>query len=185
MTAVELFSNAQTYENHSALLNASVALRRKPEHIFPDMLAIDDGQNSWYRSFDQKAAVTREAIAVAQKGAFSSLLSVLGLSSAMKPPIRSIYPNIPYKLRQLFHQIINPTQTENNIPLTVMWSQYISLYSNKNSWFIPNHFVPIKKKNEKLTNIMCEVILFYGIYKKILCLEIFHVPDYVLILQNL
>ena len=146
MTAVELFSNAQTYENHSALLNASVALRRKPEHIFPDMLAIDDGQNSWYRSFDQKAAVTREAIAVAQKGAFSSLLSVLGLSSVMKPPIRSIYPNIPYKLRQLFHQIINPTQTENNIPLTVMWSQYISLYSNKNSWFIPNHFVPIIKK---------------------------------------
>ena len=107
------------HENYSALLNASVALQRKPEHIFLDILAIDDGQNSWYKSFDQKAAVKRKAIAVAWKGTFSILFSVLGLSSVMKQPIRSIYPNVPYKLRQLFHQIINPTQTENNIPLTV------------------------------------------------------------------
>ena len=80
---------------YSALLNASVALQRKPEHIFPDILAIDDGQNSWYRSFDQKTAVKREALAVAQKGASSSLLSVLGLSSVMKQPIRATYPNVP------------------------------------------------------------------------------------------
>ena len=38
--------------------------------IFPDILPIDDGQNSWDKSFDQKAAVKREAIAIAQKGAY-------------------------------------------------------------------------------------------------------------------
>ena len=56
------------HESYSALLNASVALQRKPEHIFLDMLPIDDGRNSWYKSFDQKAAVKRQAIAVAWKG---------------------------------------------------------------------------------------------------------------------
>ena len=110
------------------------------------MLAIDDDQNSWYKSFDQKAAVKREAIAVTWKGAFLSLLFLLGLSSVMKQPIRSIYPKLPHKLRQFLHQTINPKQTENNIPLSVTWSRYRSLDSNKNSWFIPNHSVSIRTK---------------------------------------
>ena len=57
-------------KNHSALLNESVVLRRKPEHIFPDMFATDDGHNAWYKYFDQKTAVERKAIAVIKKGTF-------------------------------------------------------------------------------------------------------------------
>lgn len=57
MTAIELFLNEETYEYHSAVLNASVALRRKPEHVFLDMVAIEDGQISWYKAFDQKTVL--------------------------------------------------------------------------------------------------------------------------------
>lgn len=57
MTAIELFLNEETYEHHSAVLNASVALQRKPEHIFFDMVAIDNGQISWYKAFDQKTVL--------------------------------------------------------------------------------------------------------------------------------
>ena len=75
--------------DHEALINASQMLRRKLELLFPDILAIADGQNVWYESFDQMSAIQQEAIAISQNGKFSSMISVFGLSSIIQQPVFS------------------------------------------------------------------------------------------------
>ena len=62
------------------------------------MLATDDGPNAWCKYFDQKTAAKREAIVVVKKGALAGLLFLLELSNVTKQPMRSIYPNVFYKL---------------------------------------------------------------------------------------
>ena len=45
-------------------------LKRKSELLFPDILAIADGENVQYETFDQMSAIQQEAIAISENGKF-------------------------------------------------------------------------------------------------------------------
>lgn len=143
LTSIELYFNAAKYIDHNSLISASVKLRRKPEMLFPDMLAIANGQNEWYKNFNQLYAIRKEAVAISKTGQFSSFLSIIGLSNILHQPIRSIYPEVPYNIRPLFNQIVNPFETHLDETLNILWSRYKKLDDGKNRWFVPNHFVPV------------------------------------------
>lgn len=49
LTSIE---KAASYVGHEALINASQVLRRKSELLFPDIVAIGNGQKYWYETFD-------------------------------------------------------------------------------------------------------------------------------------
>ena len=142
-TSIELYENAASYVVHEALISASRMLRRKLELLFPDILAITDGQNVWYETFDQMPAIQQEAIAVSQYGKFSSMISVFGLSSIIQQPIFSHYPLAKYNLCKLFNQIVMPLETKSQDILHILWSRYGSLDTSSGRMFEPNHFVPL------------------------------------------
>lgn len=91
-------------------------------------------------------AIRSEGVALATNGQYASLLAVIALSNVLKQPIRSLYPNVNYKLRDMFHQKIVPFNVDNETSLAILWSRMKSLDNRKNTWFIPNHFTPVVER---------------------------------------
>ena len=107
LTAVELHRNARIYAYHPAKLDAANSLRRQEESLIPDMLTSDNGWSQWYRSKDRLKAVKAEAISVSVDKECSSLLVMMALSTVMRRPIFSLYPEIPFDVRKLFHRCLD------------------------------------------------------------------------------
>ncbi len=152
LVAGELYFNATFYADHETF---SETARSNPE-LDQDVLFLialtKRGDQRFTASKDKVEAVKEEAFVACEKGEWSSLMHLMGLSSVMSTPIFSIYPDVCFRYRCLMHRIINPRQWENSLKLTdvsmnILWSRDGNLDTRAGSWYQPNHFVPIVLSN--------------------------------------
>ena len=143
VTSAELFLNAELYRDHPALTIPLKQIDTTLDVLFPDMLAIKAGQNEWYTTKDQAAAIRKEAIAMSNDKAYVPLVAFLGAANVLNQNIRSVYPDVYFKHRQLFHQLIEPFEhpTDGKPTLEILWTRCAS--GPTNQCFKPNHFVPL------------------------------------------
>ena len=141
-TSVELFLNGEAYKDHPSIINVLKPLGKSMNIIFPDVLAIEQGQTEWYKTHDQAAAIRKEAMNMSDDKAYVPLIAFLGAANVLKQNIHSVYPDVRYDHRIMFHQLIEPfNQTESDKPiLKLLWTR---CSRGKAKDFIPNHFVPI------------------------------------------
>jgi hypothetical protein len=76
-------------------------------------------------------------------GGYSSILTVMALSTVIGKPIQTLYPQMnsetdtaPYALSKLFV----PSGSEISQPLTILWSR---MGPTNGKFWTPNHFVPV------------------------------------------
>ena len=80
---------------------------------------------------------------------WSSILHVLALSSVLSEPIVSVFPDVPHYARSLYHGVIQPQSTSQNLkvsesrPLIIFWSQYGNPSIARDSPYTTNHVVPL------------------------------------------
>lgn len=83
-----------------------------------------------------------ESISVCKKNAYMGIWQLFAVSSVLKRPVYSVYPDIVKSTVKLFlNRIILPRQDEQFPPVTVMWSSTRTDMEPQN--WIPNHFVPV------------------------------------------
>ena len=69
---------------------------------------------------------------------------MIALAEVTKRVIYSLYPNNEYKLREMFHRKIVPSNViEDGQTLHILWSKHGELDNGKGVMFTPNHFVPV------------------------------------------
>ena len=136
-----IIPNANSSLDHHALCTPAMLLRRKKEFLFPDLSAIESGQSEWHETQDQAAGIKREAATITP-GKHVPLLAFLGLASVLKQVTYTVYPDVQYVFRQMFHQRIEPIV---NLTLVVKISilRGLEQIMKKNVFLQPNHFVPL------------------------------------------
>lgn len=79
------------------------------------------------------------------KNSWACLWQWHGLSSVMKRPIESVFPErVPDNLRKTLTYYIQPRQLSSQSPLHFLWSKS----GITEGHFIPNHFVPLVSRTE-------------------------------------
>ena len=79
------------------------------------------------------------------KNSWACLCQWHGLSSVMKRPIESVFPErVPDNLRKTLTYYIQPRQLSSQSPLHFLWSKS----GITEGHFIPNHFVPLVSRTE-------------------------------------
>ena len=143
LTAAELYVNAKKYEEHKKIILPAKEMRRDFGKLFPDALCIDHGQDEWYENNNQVAAIQREAVNISKNGTHVPLLAFLGVANVMGQNVFSVYPEIRYKHRRLFHQEIKPFDaSKSQSTMHILWT-VTKLDNSPNRTFVPNHFVPL------------------------------------------
>ena len=138
---LELYLNASDYANHPAISKASEKLETEARLLVPDVLSIDEGQDEWYTTFNQRDAIRREAVNISQNYKSVPLLAYFGMATMLEQPLFSVYPVTNFNLRALYHQMIHPLHSETEKEaMNILWSQTVR---NKKGPYRPNHFVPI------------------------------------------
>ena len=150
LVAGELYFNATFYADHE-LFNETE--RSNPE-LARDVLFLialtKRGDLRYTASQSKMEAVKEEAFVACEKGEWSSLVHLMGLSSVMSTPILSIYPDVSFRYRPLMHREIQPRRCPLEIslkvtdaPINILWSRDGNLDPRPGAWYQPNHFVPI------------------------------------------
>lgn len=100
-------------------------------------------------------AVKAEALVVCTRGKWSSFMHVLGLTSVVSKPLRSIYPDVNFRFWSLIHRSVSlrtsPSLDQpcgNVEPLNILWSRDGNFDNRPGVWFEPNHFVPVISEEE-------------------------------------
>ena len=85
----------------------------------------------------------RETIITLKNGAFSGVLQIMGLASAMNCTIQMIYPDKKHRLYALLNGTFKPLISPSSAPvITIMWTN-MSGWPNQSYTFTANHFVPL------------------------------------------
>ncbi|WAR01808.1 hypothetical protein MAR_008366 [Mya arenaria] len=95
-----------------------------------------------------KSIYRKEILSITKDKSFMSIWQVHALSSVLKTPIQSVYPELGNRnVRKDMHKLIKPVSgTDKEPPVFVMWT------SNRDDMtplhWVPNHFVPLLKLPE-------------------------------------
>ncbi|WAR14789.1 hypothetical protein MAR_004894 [Mya arenaria] len=95
-----------------------------------------------------KSIYRKEILSITKDKSFMSIWQVHALSSVLKTPIQSVYPELGNRnVRKDMHKLIKPVSgTNKEPPVFVMWT------SNRDDMtplhWVPNHFVPLLKLPE-------------------------------------
>ena len=89
-------------------------------------------------------AIQEEIKNTCSSGWYSSVLHILGLSTAVGTTINLIYSMYNEGIRPFVHTIINPMDVESgtDASINIMWST-TSKKNTISAWFEPNHFVAL------------------------------------------
>ena len=147
LTAIELYTNPDFYASHPEISKAAKTLKVDSARIFPETVS-RDGQEEFYTKEDKEGAVLAEAKRVSKNYSECSLITMMALSSVLAFPIYSLYPEVTYVYRSLFHRKIKPRISFSCYMdcAYILWSR-VSLDERAGTWYIPNHFVPVIFKN--------------------------------------
>ena len=79
-------------------------------------------------------------------GTFSGMWHVYGLSSVLRAPLQSIYPNLNFRYRSGFNKLVFPryvSEAKGQPQFVIMWTRACDYLPNRqNQLWSPNHFVP-------------------------------------------
>ena len=116
--------------------------------LFPVALS-SDGDGVIANGGNKVDAVKAEAIAGREFKKWSCLVHMMALASVIRRPIYSVYPNVAFRYRALMHNVRKPRLPPvNDDPVCLLWSRCGSLDNRPNSWYVPNHFVPLTWNSE-------------------------------------
>ncbi|XP_065650443.1 52 kDa repressor of the inhibitor of the protein kinase-like [Hydra vulgaris] len=81
---------------------------------------------------------------------FSSFICLIALSSVIKQPIESIYPEIGFKKYHcFFNTVVKPRIQKLSCPINILWCNLDKIKNKSVLCFNPNHFVPLIKDLSK------------------------------------
>ena len=139
-----MIQNPDVIAHHAILKDSASELRRTEDKLFPDMLAMVIQKSIWYKTNNRKQSIIKEGQRITKSGTFGSLAVMIALAEVTKRVIYSLYPNVEYKLRGMFHRKIVPSNAiEDGETLHILWSKHGDLDNSKGVKFTPNHFVPV------------------------------------------
>ena len=92
-------------------------------------------------------AVQVEAASVWILTEYATLIQLFALSSFLKRPIISVYPNANRHVREAFHTMVHPRECKFTTPVYISWSRDAALDNFNN--FNPNHFVSLMRTSNK------------------------------------
>ena len=129
-------SSCATSLSATALLSST--LQRNTSLVFSKALeSCSLLQDAYFEAMQEEIKNT------CSSGWYSSLLHILGLSTAVGTTINLIYPMYNEGIRPFVHTIINLMYVESggDASINIMWST-TSKKNTISAWFEPNHFVP-------------------------------------------
>ena len=148
LVAEELYFNAGYYATHEIFKRTKERSGIPEDLLFPVALS-SDGDGVIVNGGNEMDAVKAEAIAGCEFNKWGSLVHMMALASVIRRPIYSVYPNVAFRYRALMHNVLNPRLPPvNDDPVCLLWSRCGSLDNRPNSWYVPNHFVPLTWNSE-------------------------------------
>ena len=144
LTACELFLNAEFYANHEKLSEANAECSYSEKTLFILMLT-SAGEKEWQSTRRAVEAVKAEAMSASKDKVWSSLVHLMALSTVIKRPIFSVYPNTNPALRPLIRGLVHPrvSSAADVLPIYILWSRDGNLDNRSGAVYQPNHFVPL------------------------------------------
>lgn len=172
LVAGELYFNASFYADHETFNETARSDAELSEDVLFLVALTKRGDQKFTASQDKVEAVQEEAFVACEKGEWSSLVHLMGLSSVVSTPIFSMYPDVCFRYRCLMHRIINPRPSEMSLQPTdasimnILWSRDGNLDSRPGSWYQPNHFVPVVLGNSSTSEKLdCSTSIASGMKK--------------------
>lgn len=125
LTAIELFLNPAFYASHALFIKFSNEESVSTNRAFNMSIS----NRTIELNLSAEEAVKHEAIRICTGQAWSSFLCLLGLSSAIKKPILSLYPDIGQHLNKaLFNNEIKPrADTDDKAPINILFCKIAPL----------------------------------------------------------
>lgn len=144
LTACELFLNAEFYANHEKLSEANAECSYSEKTLFI-LMVTSAGEKEWQSTRRAVEAVKAEAMSASKDKVCSSLVHLMALSTVLKRPIFSVYPNTNPALRPLIHGLVHPrvSSAADVLPIYMLWSRDGNLDNRSGAVYQPNHFVPL------------------------------------------
>ena len=146
LVAGELYFNAEYYADHEIFRNTVSELSEVQESTLFTVALSVDGDQILAGGGSRIDAIKAEALAGCKNGVWGSLVHMMALASVIRRPIYSLYPEVTFRYRPLMHKLLNPREASLDCevePLFILWSRQGSLDNRPNTWFTPNHFVPV------------------------------------------
>lgn len=157
-TAAELCKNSRHYAeaivhrasscansmSPAALLSST--LQRSTSLVFSKALeSCPSLQDAYFQAAQEEIKNT------CSSGWYSSVLQVLGLSTAVGTTINLIYPMYNGGIRSFLHTKVNPMGVESGsgYSINIMWST--TQKNATSAWFEPNHFVPLLPRSSEFS----------------------------------
>lgn len=103
------------------------------------------GEKEWQSTRRAVEAVKAEAMSASKDKVWSSLVHLMALSTVLKRPIFSVYPNTNPALRPLIRGLVHPrvSSAADVLPIYILWSRDGNLDNRSGAVYQPNHFVPL------------------------------------------
>ena len=153
LTAIELFENAHFYQSHPRFTEAmELGCTFGRVTIFTLSLR-EPGMDEFERSGSRISAIQSEAIGGCEFRKWSSLQHIMALSTVISRNIFTVYPNCAKAIRPLLHGVIKPRATVPEMmnledPFYILWSRDANLDNRPNAIYVPNHFVPLFRREQ-------------------------------------
>lgn len=144
LTACELFLNAEFYANHEKLSEANAECSYSEKTLFI-LMVTSAGEKQGQSTRRAVEAVKAEAMSASKDKVCSSLVHLMALSTVLKRPIFSVYPNTNPALRPLIHGLVHPrvSSAADVLPIYMLWSRDGNLDNRSGAVYQLNHFVPL------------------------------------------
>ena len=118
----ELFFNANYYAEHPIFKKSCGDAGCPVDTLFST-------ERSFSETQDKCETVKVQALSTCCAGEWSSLLNILALASVISRPIFSLYPDVNFPFRKLFHRVVMPRPTKGNDSelavnkVNILWSR--------------------------------------------------------------
>ena len=146
LVASELFLNINFFVDHPKFPEVKQRLGFSMDTVYSSALC-DSAYNALMTTKSVHTAVQVEAASVCILTEYATLIQLFALSSVLKRPIISVYPNANRHIREAFHTMVHPWKCRFTTPVYIMWSRDAALDNVNN--FNPNHFVPLMRTSNK------------------------------------
>ena len=144
-TSLELINNQEFYSSHpvTELKIMTQSGKLWPKESVYDVVIFSNITKNIAKTCGFEEAMKKETLVTLRKCAFSGILQIMGLASALNCTIKMIYPDKRHTLFELLNGTFKPRICEGCNPvLTIMWTN-LGGWLDRTKGFYPNHFVPL------------------------------------------
>ena len=149
----ELQDNADKYVKHPHFLHVCNELNLDHQEMLLIFHAMIDDQNTQnLSSHNLEEVIRREGQLTANQDYWASLLHTVATSTLLKCNIESIYPDVPWNYRSLYHCTIEPLEHDTTLifppqvgkyPVKILWTRDGTFDNMPGVIFKANHVVPV------------------------------------------